>query len=115
MIEPEHDPISEPTVKSTDLTTGLDSVRNVANLNRLERAILKTVAYVDVYDYPLSTSELHRYLIGVKVSESELVEALNNLSASGELLDYMDGYYSLLGRARIIQTRKHRQKIAKMM
>lgn len=31
----------------------------------VEEAIIHTVSYVDIFDYPLTLPEVHRYLIGV--------------------------------------------------
>ena len=32
-------------------------------MNRLEQAVLRTMAYADIFDYPLSISEIQKYLI----------------------------------------------------
>jgi hypothetical protein len=44
----------------------------------LERAIVETVAYADVFEFPLTTDELHRYLIGVQAGRGAVREALTN-------------------------------------
>lgn len=96
-------------------STGKFPEMGIARLPRLEKAILKTVAYVDIYDYPLSATEIHRYLIGVRTTESETLRALSNLSQNGQFLECSQGHYSLLGRGNIVETRKQRREIAKIM
>jgi len=73
----------------------------------LERAILQTVAYADVFDYPLAADEIHRYLVGLSASRAAVRALLNNgnlpraLSRSGR-------YFSLCGRESAFETRKAR-------
>jgi hypothetical protein len=72
----------------------------------LERAILQTVAYADVFEYPLTADEIHRYLIGVAAGRSTVRSMLNTrppreLSRSGR-------YFTLAGREASVETRKAR-------
>lgn len=72
----------------------------------LERAIVQTVAYADVFDYPLTADEIHRYLIGVRVGRGSVRTLLNTqlpkeLKRSGR-------YFSLAGREAHVETRKAR-------
>ena len=45
-------------------TAGPETLR----MSTLELAILQTLAYVDMYDYPLTVDEIHRYLIAVRAT-----------------------------------------------
>jgi hypothetical protein len=72
----------------------------------LQRAIVQTVAYADVFDYPLTADEIHRYLIGVSASRGAVRTVLQSqlppeLARTGR-------YVSLVGREASVQTRKAR-------
>ena len=92
-----------------------NSMIDISSYPPLARAVLKTVAYVDTYDYPLSAAEVHRYLIGQKATESETNESLNNLSQKGGLLGCREGYYFQKGREAIVETRLQRKEIAELV
>jgi hypothetical protein len=74
----------------------------------LTRAILNTVAYADVFDYPLTLVEIHRYLTGLSASR----QTISELADSGRFLEHIGDYYTLPGRASIVLTRKRREKEA---
>lgn len=81
----------------------------------VETAILQTLAYVDVFDYPLTAAEIHRYLSAV-AAPAGLVE---ELLVAGRLVPARvvasDGYYALAGREGIIDTRRRRAAIARRL
>lgn len=70
----------------------------------LSRAILQTIAYSDVFDYPLSARELHRYLTGVKTSLEEVLRAVGEEG----ILTRTDDYFTLPGREEIVKVRMRR-------
>jgi hypothetical protein len=73
----------------------------------LERAILQTVAYADVFDYPLTADEIHRYLVGVSASRGAVRALLSNGNLPGAL-SRSGRYFSLGGRESAFETRKAR-------
>lgn len=79
----------------------------------LPEAILRTVAYADVFDYPLTASEIHRYLVGKSASQEAVQGALDSL-APGRLTRLGD-YYSLPGREPLFEVRLHRQAFARRL
>lgn len=74
----------------------------------ITRAILDTVVYADVFDYPLTLPEIHRYLTGVNTARQDITELL----VSGFLLQQVGEYYTLPGREAIVSMRKHREREA---
>jgi hypothetical protein len=74
--------------------------------DRLERAILRTVAYSDVFDYPLTAAEVHRYLVGRAASPAEVAQALAKLR--DRVLSTDDGLVALKGRDGLFETRRRR-------
>jgi hypothetical protein len=77
-------------------------------IGNLSRAVFHTVAYADVFDYPLTAREGHRYLTGAQASLEEVERAL----ADATLFAHAGEFYALCGRAEIFQTRNQREKIA---
>ena len=72
----------------------------------LQDAILQTVTYADIFDYPLTAREIHRYLTGVGASLEAVQAALPGV------LHCVGEYYTLPGRETIVATRLRRREIA---
>ena len=84
---------------------------NTNRFSELKNAILQTAAYADVFDYPLNSAEIHRYLTGVRTSR----EAVEQVLEDGSVLQARDGFYTLPNRAGLTQVRGRREKIAEQM
>lgn len=72
-------------------------------------AVLHTVAYADLFDYPLQTQEIHRYLLGVSTPLNTLVPILTSSELIPHRLRYHQGYFTLPGREEIVQIRRERK------
>ncbi|MCU0304388.1 MAG: hypothetical protein MUC56_10065 [Thermoanaerobaculales bacterium] len=83
------------------------TVKTESHPDRLERAILRAVAYSDVFDYPLTAAEVHRYLVGHAAPPGEVAGALARLR-DGALLCGDDGLVALAGRDALFATRRRR-------
>jgi hypothetical protein len=79
----------------------------------VERAILRTVAYSDVFDYPLTETEVHRYLDGVAASPPEVTRGLRRLT--GSALRAGDDLVALAGREELFDLRRRRRRQAERL
>jgi len=75
------------------------------------RSVFQTLAYADVFDYPLTVYEVYRYLPEAEASLEAVSEALNN----PVLFSNTNGYYSLCGREEIVEIRQRRAEIARRL
>jgi hypothetical protein len=91
------------------------AIKNNDNLSAVESAILQTITYVDVFDYPLTPEEVHRYLIGIPAPAEKVTQILSNGHLVPDRLNRRDGYFFLSGRAEIVETRRRREKVSKEM
>jgi len=73
----------------------------------IDRAVVSTVAYGDVFDYPLREFEVHRYLHGVRATPDATASALARCVADG-VVALRDGHYTLPHRPRLVETRQSR-------
>ncbi|MBL8098347.1 MAG: hypothetical protein JNK81_04155 [Anaerolineales bacterium] len=69
----------------------------------LSQAILETLAYSDIFDYPLTLDELHKYLT-ISATKEEIENHIPKVKHVG----FKDGYYFLENRAEIVEIRKTR-------
>lgn len=77
----------------------------------LESAILQTIAYADIFDFPLTVDEIHRYL-SVPATHEQVAIALNEHPFLRSALASHDNFYCLAGKESIIQTRQQRTVIS---
>lgn len=78
----------------------------------LEQAILQTVAYADIFDYPLTGPEIHHYLVATRASLPMVQEAVNNGLLAKQRLILHTGYLTLPGREAIVETRLRREGLS---
>jgi hypothetical protein len=78
----------------------------------LKRAIVQAVAYADVFDYPLTADEVHRYLIGVAASRGTVRTVLGNGRLVPHVLARSGRYFTLAGREEAVETRRSRAAAA---
>lgn len=75
--------------------------------NNVEKAVIHALSYADIFDAPLSFSELHMF-IEVAVSRTQL----ENILKKQKSVQYSNGYWCLRGRAKICAIRKTREKVS---
>jgi len=78
---------------------------SLLNISPLERAVLETLAYSDVFDYPLTLDELHRFLT-FPAMVTEIQECISDMKN----IAFDNGYYFLAGRSEIVDIRKQREE-----
>lgn len=84
-------------------------------MSPLIKAILRTLAYADIFDYPLRSEELYCSLIGQNVkrkTQDDIKKELTKKSSCVLLITYHDGFYCLKGRQKIVRIRQEREEQA---
>src|SRR5512137_755308 len=74
----------------------------------LERAILHTLLYSDLFDYPLTPAEAAHYLIGRPSTSSEVLACLARSRWLADRVIELNGYLALRGREALIVQRLDR-------
>lgn len=85
------------------------------SLPPLETAVWRTLAYVDVFDYPLTAVEIHRYLVETSATLAEVKSVLANQRFTGKYLYRSGPFFALPGREKSIAVRQHRAEIASQL
>ena len=76
--------------------------------NSLEEAILRTMIYADVFEYPLQVAEIHFFLIGMRATLDEVYEVLSTSPRLAVDLEQIGDYYTLRGRSDLVALREKR-------
>jgi len=87
--------------------------------SELEKAILATLAYFDIFDYPLTLMEIFRYLyqpsaVNYQSPDTflDLQQVLHSNQNLKEAISQKNGFYFLKGREDLIKKRQERHDIA---
>lgn len=81
----------------------------------VETAVLRTVAYVDVFDYPPTAAQIHRYLEGVAASRADIDAVLANGRLIPHKLIRRDDYFMLPHRAALAAVRRQREAVSRRL
>jgi hypothetical protein len=95
--------------KATRMVQPYPAAAHGARKYVLRSAVRRSLAYADVFDYPLTLSELHRYLQGERASLEEL-RALVAVGIPG-VVEH-DGFHALAGRLCTVAERHRRQAVS---
>ncbi len=81
-------------------------------MTSLEDAILRTLIYADVFQFPLTLPELHRFLIHDQpASEEQLQRVLETSAKLNECIWQEAGYIGLIGNESYLKLRQQREDI----
>lgn len=75
-------------------------------MNKIQTAILRTLAYADVFAYPLTLKELHQFLINEKTNSQSLEKILKTLKD----VSFKGNYLFLKNQERNVSLRQERKK-----
>jgi len=76
----------------------------------VEKEILQTLIYANIFDYPLTAKEIHLFLISRKpVSYSCFRQALGRMLKKEKRIEVKGRYFFLRGRQEIVRARKRRE------
>lgn len=79
---------------------------------KTNKAVLSTLCYADIFSYPLTAQEIHRFLISnSKISQDFVNKALNSLKKN-QLIESQNTYFFLKSRKGMVKLRISREKIS---
>ncbi len=80
-----------------------------------DRAIVRTLLYADVFDFPMADSEIWHFLIGCPATYSEIRAALEQSPWLAERVERVNGYYAIRGRAAATEERHRRDAASRAL
>lgn len=75
----------------------------------MEKAILKTLIYADIFEYPLKGYEIHKWLIGKKANLRQVEKALQRLNQELRIMNY-GGCHFLKSNKVLVHKRRQKEK-----
>ncbi|MFH1749597.1 MAG: hypothetical protein ABH837_01740 [bacterium] len=83
-------------------------------MNKIQKSVLSTLVFFDIFDRPLTFEELHLYLYKAKASEEILQKELRELISKGKVGKLGDWYF-LPGRLKFLQEYPARLQLTKKL
>ena len=80
-----------------------------------ERAVLQSVVYAALFDYPLTLTQLKETLIGTVAEEADLLRWFSSSAFLQRTLEYADGFFFPRGRRDLLLTRTRREATSRAL
>jgi hypothetical protein len=77
-----------------------------------ELAVLQSVVYASLFDYPLTLDQLHTTLIGVRASPDTIAAWWRDSSLLQSAVEHRDGWFFPAGRGDLVATRARREALS---
>ncbi len=85
-------------------------------MDGIEAAILRTVIYADLFHYPLTSAEIHHFLIHDEpVNQAQIEDRLLRQGDLCNIISVIEGYVIYSGRNELIALRQERERAAKQL
>jgi hypothetical protein len=78
-------------------------------IHSMADAILHTLVYADLFDYPLTAPEIHRFLTRYAAPLATIEEHLSHNDLLGQRLGSIDPFWFLAGREHLVDLRQERE------
>lgn len=78
-----------------------------------ELAVIQSVVYASLFDYPLTLDQLHQSLVGVRASQQEVASWWQSSTFLQSAIEHRDGWYFPSGRRDLIATRARREGVSR--
>jgi hypothetical protein len=78
----------------------------------LRGAVVKALVYADLFDYPLSRSEIQRYLVGEAASATRVAATLDGDAALRRHIEQTGDWIHLAGRSQLAKVRRERAAVS---
>jgi hypothetical protein len=78
-------------------------------MNRQELAIVRTVTYASLFDYPLTLEQLRLTMISLAMSRDEILATYDGSMRLRSLVEHRDGFFFPAGRADLVGERRRRE------
>jgi hypothetical protein len=74
-----------------------------------ELAIVRSVIYASLFDYPLSPDQLHQTLLESRQDLSEILSTFASSKSLQAVIEFRDGFFFPAGRDRLVDERRRRE------
>jgi hypothetical protein len=104
-----------PQTEADRLADSVTATGNSGAILTMEEALLHTLVYADLFDYPLTVQEVHRYLTGRSASLSTVDDYLRRNSPLGRRLGFISPFWFLGGREHLVGLRQEREVVSQAL
>ena len=78
-----------------------------------ELAVLRSIVYASLFDYPLTLAQLESSLLGVRASAAAIASWLRNSAWLQSAIEHRDGLYFPAGQSELVKTRVRREALSR--